>query len=757
MSISTNTESVLSQKFIQSYTGSKEYYLATATGEIGTNGKKKYKYYHAKQFKGGPARIISPESYLAHLKGSIYLTLPPLNELGECKYGAIDIDPYSDGITKDDCKKLAQKICSEKLPLNFVWSESGGLHLYMYASEFIPASLMRNGLSHYRDLLKLDPKIEIFPKQDESGKWAVGNGIKLPCHGALKDNVKFLEQHLIKTDDFSKPMEFFRGFAVEKKIFSAEPVNNFKEEDKEYSTKDIIKALKNREVFPGKGGTWDNWITILIAKLMGSGKTDKEILIQCVKLKHDDHTEKETRADVQAKLNRAREKFKLEDSDEVRKEFNKRIVYLLDQCKFFDLKKNKDYKPDAIKQDWSARMGVADATTYFKNSRTKILVEDFMYDPIQYDLNNSIITSKGLKFINKYRPNNLDPIEGDISLFHTLMSHLFTDEESKEFILDYITIHIQQPGVKCRFAPIIQSSEFQIGKGSLWRAIKLMLGQNAQKVDVKEALDKAKDFLQSKQIVLIDEMKSSGKWEEREEILNEFKLFITEEEQSQRKLFVDYKAITTCTNFMFFTNFKNALTLPENEQRYWVYFCDVPRLNQTFYKDFHKWLDAEGASNLLHYFKNRTISDGFDPKDVAPKSPNLIDMSKQAQRPLMAELEDRFNEMLPPFQDFRDLIPTTWLMAWCKKNRIKVSRPNDLFPILERLGGKNIGQCEMQKARSGGGVSKHKLTMWVMRNHETYNSLSNREIGQKWMDNYLSVNDGINLFDDPNFDGKKII
>ena len=384
-----------------------ECYTRTATGEIGTNGKKKYKYYHAKQFKGGPARIISPESYLAHLKGSIYLTLPPLNELGECKYGAIDIDPYSDGITKDDCKKLAQKICSEKLPLNFVWSESGGLHLYMYASEFIPASLMRNGLSHYRDLLKLDPKIEIFPKQDESGKWAVGNGIKLPCHGALKDNVKFLEQHLIKTDDFSKPMEFFRGFAVEKKIFSAEPVKNFKEEDKEYSTKDIIKALKNREVFPGKGGTWDNWITILIAKLMGSGKTDKEILIQCVKLKHDDHTEKETRADVQAKLNRAREKFKLEDSDEVRKEFNKRIVYLLDQCKFFDLKKNKDYKPDAIKQDWSARMGVADATTYFKNSRTKILVEDFIYDPIQYDLNNSIITSKGLKFINKYRPNKI--------------------------------------------------------------------------------------------------------------------------------------------------------------------------------------------------------------------------------------------------------------------------------------------------------------------------------------------------------------
>jgi hypothetical protein len=747
MSISTNTESVLSQKFIQSYTGSKEYYLATATGETGANGKKKYKYYHAKQFTGGPARTITPESYLAHLKGSIYLTLPPLNELGECKYGAIDIDPYSDGITKDDCKKLVQRICSEKLPLNFVWSESGGLHLYMYASEFIPASLMRNGLAHHRDLLKLDAKVEIFPKQDESGEWAVGNGIKLPCHGALKDNVKFLEQHLIKTEEFSKPMEFFRGFAVEKK-FLTESVKDLKEKDKEYSTKDIIKALKNKDEFPGKGGTWDNWITLLIAKLVGVGKTDKEILTQCLKLKHEDHTEEETRSDVQTKLNRAREKFKVNDSDEVRKRFTEQVIYLLDQCKYFDVKKNKLYKPDAIKISWSAKMGVADATTFFKNSRSTIEAEDFIYDPIKYDPNNPLIKQSELLFINKYKPHSLEAIEGDISLFTTLMDHLFTDESAKEFILDYITILIQQPGVKCRFAPIIQSSEFQIGKGSLWRCIKLMLGENAQKVDVKEALDKAKDFLQSRQIVLIDEMKSSGKWEEREEILNEFKLFITEEEQSQRKLFVDYKAITTCTNFMFFTNFKNALTLPENEQRYWVYFCDVPRLNQTFYKDFHKWLDGEGKNYLLYYFRNRTISEGFDPKDVAPKSPNLIDMSKQAQRPLMAELEDRFNEMLPPFQDFRDLIPTTWLMAWCKKNKIKVSRPNDLFPILERLGGVNIGQCEMTKARSGGGTSRHKLTMWVMRNHKKFDGKSNRETGQIWMDDYLSVDDGINLFDD---------
>ena len=683
---------------------------------------------------------INKAAFIEHLiTGSKVVTIGQLNKDNQCKWGVIDIDEYS----PDFVSKVKDKIYSNKYPLNIVQSVSGGLHLYLYSQELISGALMRNALAYYRDRLELKPETEIFPKQTELTKdTPYGNMIKLPFASGIDS--KEIQTHLKKAKEFAKPTSFFENLP---KIIVDE--NNIETKStKETLTVNQIKQNINNNVDHPEGGTWDNWITLLIAKFIGLGKTDKQVIAQCLSLKHEDHTVEETTVDIKAKLARARDKFKVEEPEQVRKRFLEEVVYLLDPCKYFDLKKNKEYRPDAIKQSWSALMGVSDATIYFKNYRSKTLVEDFIYDPIKYNSINPIIELKGLKYINKYRPNSLEPIEGDISLFETLMNHLFIDETAKEFILDYISIHIQQPGVKCRFAPIIQSTEFQIGKGSLWRCIKLMLGANAQKVDVKEALDKAKDFLQSRQIVLIDEMKSSGKWEEREEILNEFKLFITEEEQSQRKLFIDYKAIITCTNFIFFTNFKNALTLPENEQRYWVYFCDVPRLNQIFYRDFHKWLEGVGKNNLLYYFKNRIISDVFDPKDVAPKSLNLIDMSKQAQRPLMAELEDRFNEMLPPFQDFRDLIPTTWLMAWCKKNKIKVSRPNDLFPILERLGGVNIGQCEMTKARSGGGQSKHKLTIWIMRNHEKYTGMSNREIGQKWMDDYLSVDDGINLFDD---------
>lgn len=738
-----STESSLVEKFIESYTGSNNYYTAEYKTTL-PNGKLKYKY-NFQKIKGVPKEITS-KIYQEHLDGKTYLVLPPITKDGNCKFGAIDIDPYDGEITKEDCKKIVQRICNEKLPLNFVWSTSGGLHLYMYSHELISAQHMRNALAYYREHLNLPSSTEIFPKQTNNSNFNIGNGIKLPCH---RVEPKFLQQHIERIEHLKKDLNFFLGFVAETKIITEDKIHNDKDIfNLQFSIKEIKDAVKKKKTYPGLGGVWDNWITQLVAKLIEANKSDKEILKQCLEIKHDGYTDEETLLDVASKIKRCRAKFSVEDPEIVREEFFNRIIYLLDPCKYFDLKKNKEYRPDAIKQDWSSKMGVADATTFFKNSRKSKNVEDFIYLPTKYDPQNPLLEFESLKYINKYRPHNLEAVEGDVSLFHTLMDHLFVDPKAKEFILDYIAIHIQQPGIKCRFAPIIQSTEFQIGKGSLWRCIKLMLGNNAQKVDVKEALDKAKDFLVSKQIVLIDEMKSSGKWEEREEMLNELKLFITEEEHSSRKLFVDYKSIITCTNFMFFTNFKNALTLPENEQRYWVYFCDVPRLNKNFYKEFHIWLENDGKKHLLYFFQNYQISDNFDPKDVAPESPNLVDMSKQAQRPLYAELEQRFLEQMPPFQDFRDLIPTTWLMAWCKKNRIKVARPNDLFPILESLGGRNIGQCEMKKQRAGSGITTHKLTMWIMRNHEKYSNMSNREIGQLWMDLYLSVSDGIDIFDD---------
>ena len=90
-------------------------------------------------------------------------------------------------------------------------------------------------------------------------------------------------------------------------------------------------------------------------------------------------------------------------------------------------------------------------------------------------------------------------------------------------------IPIQNPGVKIRNAIIMQSDEFQLGKGSLFDLHRDILGHgNTRKIELAEALDKGKNYLLNYQTVLIDEAKSSGSWSEKAQLINTLKTIITE-------------------------------------------------------------------------------------------------------------------------------------------------------------------------------------------------------------------------------------
>jgi hypothetical protein len=259
------------------------------------------------------------------------------------------------------------------------------------------------------------------------------------------------------------------------------------------------------------------------------------------------------------------------------------------------------------------------------------------------------------------------------------------------------------------------------------------LGDNVKKVDIEESLDKAKTFLSDRQLVLIDEMKSKGDWDEREEILNKFKLFITEEEHSSRKLYVDYETIKdSCTNFMFFTNYADAIVLPQNEARYAVYLSTAKRLDDDFYSKYHHWVNSEqGKSALLYWFKTRKISETFNPKGVAPQWNSLKEMSIAGEKSLHQELRSRYDQMLAPFEDNRKIIATTWLYEWCKRNKIKVPRINDIASFLEKIGGINKGQIIIEYDSK-----YYKPTLWVIRHHETLIDADSKEIARQFLNKY---------------------
>jgi len=140
-------------------------------------GKKKFKHEWS-QIK------ITDKDYEDHLKGIKSIGIQPCTDEGTARFGAIDVDKYP--IDKEFYLKIIQE---KELPLIPVLSKSGGLHLYVFTTEFVKAIEIRQFLEQMLYVFKLSIQTEIFPKQtnlkgsDEKGNKTNGNFINLPYNG----------------------------------------------------------------------------------------------------------------------------------------------------------------------------------------------------------------------------------------------------------------------------------------------------------------------------------------------------------------------------------------------------------------------------------------------------------------------------------------------------------------------------------------------------------------------------------------------
>jgi hypothetical protein len=119
-----------------------------------TNGKQKGRPFTVK-------KPVTDELWQKHLEGKEpALGIIPINEKNLCRWGCIDIDQYD-----FNHKKFIKKIKQKNLPLVVCRSKSGGAHVFLFVSEWIPAAVMRAKLKIMAAALGYS-ECEIFPKQE---------------------------------------------------------------------------------------------------------------------------------------------------------------------------------------------------------------------------------------------------------------------------------------------------------------------------------------------------------------------------------------------------------------------------------------------------------------------------------------------------------------------------------------------------------------------------------------------------------------
>ena len=703
--------------------------------------------------------------------------LPPCDLDGDSEYkglvhwGAIDEDVYD---KPDHLKRIVQQIYDEKLPLAPCYSKSGGLHIYMFVKKGMAeeGDKMVNALKHYKKILKATAQ-EIFPKQtkpkwdDKKKRWSPGNGILVPyksCIVRAWDNGKQIinqvkpenpwiknrdletgtvEEFLDYCDTIEVDEEFFKNIPIdlEERVKNDEPTTA-KSNEKPSSDLDGILNNIRSNVDHKKGGTFDNWIVDYVATAIGKhNQSDDEIIEQLNNVK--DKSEKaEDKNYFIDKISNCREKFGTKDPGPQKKQFMENTFYLMDQEKYVDFRTGKPYGERAIETKFHKIFGGGmTAPTYFKKHQTdKNIAESSKYNPGKWSKTTAVFRDiDNLQYFNSYRPGPLTPREvktqGDLEKFFKLVKYMVPNDKYREWVLDWMAGIIQNKGHKWRWVIFFYSFGKQVGKGSIFRVMELILGEdNTMETQVALMLDKGSMYT-DRQLVLIDECKSKGDWAEKNHLANDLKMIITGKKVSARRMRVDYKQVQNNANFMIFSNDKKAISLDDEDKRYLVIHHDSPRLTQKFYDSFHDWLEGpdktkkdgtDGGAELIYdYLLRRSIE--LPLHGTAPETEFQKEMEQSSTNPVVEQLKEWMGEENGPFSlELGDIRGTTELSQYIQKNCsgkvVKLgSDPKFLKESLLKIGAKFIGQVRHK-------IRKEKPTLCIVRNHKEYEAIKDIDL-----------------------------
>jgi hypothetical protein len=260
---------------------------------------------------------------------------------------------------------------------------------------------------------------------------------------------------------------------------------------------------------------------------------------------------------------------------------------------------------------------VVDDTTYDPTSPKEIYSED----------------ENGLKLVNTYRAcyPKAKPTDAEKagSILQEHLRNLIAETEYQRVILDYIAFHVQNPGKKCRWAPLMQGGE-GIGK-TLWAILlgKILGEENVMYVNNEAIRGNWNEWAVGAQLIVIGEVRVAG--HNRHDIMNKLKELVTDDFVSVNKKHADTRKHKNITNYIMFTNHHDALAVMAGSRRYFVIKSKLQTEEQVAalgpgYFDRMFDMIENLAGGLRSFFETWEISPGFNPNGRAPKTKYLEEM-----------------------------------------------------------------------------------------------------------------------------------
>lgn len=331
------------------------------------------------------------------------------------------------------------------------------------------------------------------------------------------------------------------------------------------------------------------------------------------------------------------------------------------------------------------------------------VVEALRYDP---STNDRIIIDGGCPYCNTYRPTYPAPdassaqTVADIIIPHA--KALFGDQWHIP-MMDFLAYHVQYPGRKVRWAPVIQSG-LGAGKGFFAELMSVALGHtNVQRLSAEHVLEGTYNgWVTGYQLTFMDEIRVVGA--NRHRVMDKLKTCISDSSVSVRNLYEPVTTTPNRMNFVMFTNHKDALAVHDNDRRYFVIHsplqnkAEIDALGGEPYFDRLYALLRSHPGGIRAFLESWPISPSFRPDGRAPETPFLKALAMATASPLAAEVQVLLEDQ-PHALVRSDLVSISALRTLLPTDRLPPFTDQGLASVLREKGYSYLGRFAVDGAR----------------------------------------------------------
>jgi hypothetical protein len=316
---------------------------------------------------------------------------------------------------------------------------------------------------------------------------------------------------------------------------------------------------------------------------------------------------------------------------------------------------------------------------------------------------------RGHMYANLYNeydiPEIPDPLskrdQHNVALVKAHLSHLLDETDARMF-LDWISWVVQHPGQFCRYAVLLQGVEGD-GKSFWGEMLRAIMGSaNVTTMNAHILHSDFTDWTVGQCLTYIEEVRlinDSNKYE----VLNRIKPILTNPTiQVHPKGKAPYNAPNT-TNYLIFSNYKDALPIDDNSRRYLVLFSKwqsrraimaFKKAHPAYYTRLYATFE-ESPGALRHWLLNHQQQPEFDPKGDAPDTAAKSFMAYLAKPDCIQAMElaitNGDSHLVGP-----DIVTSNGLHEIAMSRSIEFPTGKKLTSMLNRDGYESLGHIRVE-------------------------------------------------------------